>query len=58
METVRKPDEQNRRKAIVLTDEMIQYAEELKSDKQRARAFLKKAGLLNKKGKLAKEYAA
>jgi len=58
METVRKPDEQSRRKAIVLTDEMIQYAEELKSDKQRARAFLKKAGLLNKKGKLAKEYAA
>ncbi|WP_273206719.1 hypothetical protein [Marinobacter subterrani] len=58
METVRKPDEHNRRKAVVLTDEMIQYAEELKSDKQRARAFLKKAGLLNKKGKLAKEYAA
>ncbi|ERS11304.1 hypothetical protein Q673_11250 [Marinobacter sp. EN3] len=58
MQTVAKPDEQNRRKAVVLTDEMIQYAEELKSDKQRARAFLKKAGLLNKKGKLAKEYAA
>lgn len=58
MQTVAKPDEQNRRKAVVLTDEMIQYAEELKSDKQRARAFLKKAGLLNNKGKLAKEYAA
>lgn len=58
MQTVAKPDEQNRRKAVVLTDEMIQYAEELKSDKQKARAFLKKAGLLNRKGKLAKEYAA
>jgi len=58
MQTLTKPEEQNRRKAVVLTDEMIQYAEELKSDKQKARAFLKKAGLLNRKGKLAKEYAA
>jgi hypothetical protein len=58
MQRVTRPDEENRRKAVVLTDEMIQYAEELKSDKQRARAFLKKAGLLDEKGKLAKEYAA
>ena len=58
MQTLTKPEEQNRRKAVVLTDEMIQCAEELKSDKQKARAFLKKAGLLNRKGKLAKEYAA
>lgn len=50
--------ENTKRKAVVLTDGMIQYAEQLQSDKQRATDFLKKAGLLDNKGKLAKEYAA
>jgi|GEM_PF-4909803 hypothetical protein len=56
--TEKRPENHTKRRAVVLTDEMIQYAEQMKGDKRRATAFLKKAGLLNKKGKLAKEYAA
>ncbi|MBE0509029.1 MAG: hypothetical protein IBX50_20315 [Marinospirillum sp.] len=58
MHTERITAEPFKRKAVALTDEMIQYAQSLQSDKQRAIDFLKRAGILNKEGKLAKEYAA
>ena len=58
MQRTNRPEEQTKRKAVALTEGMIQYAEQVKGDKRRATAFLKKAGLLNEDGKLAKEYAA
>ncbi len=58
MQSDKRPEEQAKRKAVALTDGMIQYAEQVKGDKRRATAFLKKAGMLNQNGKLAKEYAA
>jgi hypothetical protein len=58
MQSDKRSEEQTKHKAVALTDGMIHYAEQVKGDKRRATAFLKKAGLLNKEGKLAKEYAA
>jgi hypothetical protein len=41
----------------ILTPEMVKRAREIAADKQQSLAMLKRAGILNERGTLAKEYA-
>lgn len=54
----KKMNHSRKHEAVALTDEMLEYAKLVQSDKQKSIDFLKRAGILNKKGKLAKEYDA
>ncbi len=50
-------NKQNRKQPILMTTKMKQHAREVTRDKESAKAFLVRAGLIRQNGEMTKEYS-